>query len=766
MGAAFESVITFLFKYPPRVFQRGDLVLAPVMPSLVVVLAALGAVALVVVLYRRVTAVSTRDRIVLTTIRASAILLILGCLLRPTVVLSSAVSQRNVLAVLFDDSRSMRLKDVEGKARLAVLQSAFADTSALMRRLSQRFAIREFRFAADASPLSNAATLTGAGGRTDLAGALEATRQDLAGMPLAGVVVVTDGADNGGGDLGAALLALRSRRVPVFTVGIGQERFARDIAVERVAAPATVLAGSTVLVEAAVAVRGASGENTTITVEANGRIVATEDVRLPASGDIARIRLRIPPLPTGTYRLTVTAKALANETVTENNTYHSVLEVRPGPVRVLYLEGEPRPEFAFLRRAVAADSSMEVVGLMRSAEKKFLRLGVRDSLELVSGFPTKREELFRYRAIILGSIESSFFTGDQLRMLADFVSQRGGTLLALGGRASLSEGKFAGTPVAEVLPVALEAASGDTNAPPLVLGVHPTSAGLGHAALQLRDKDAANIARWDSLPYLTSVNHLGPLRAGATVLLSGRPGGKPGTATEVPVLAYQHYGRGVGAVLNAQDTWTWKMDASIPVEDMTHSTLWRQLIRWMVESAPDRVEIVSVPARSGPGEPVTLRAHVTDSTFADVNDAVVTAHVITARGEVADVPLERALGDDGAYVGRYTVGDTGVYTLSAIARRGRDTTSSAGGVLLVDDQAADVGQAEMRAPLLRRIAGETGGRYYPVKESGRLSDDVQYTEAGVTQRDAKDLWDMPIIFFVLIALMGGEWFYRRRMGLA
>lgn len=766
MGAAFESVITFLFKYPPRVFQRGDLVLAPVIPALVIVLAALAAMAFVAVLYRRVKAVSTRDRIVLTTIRTAAILLILGCLLRPTVVLSSAVSQRNVLAVLLDDSRSMRLKDVDGKARLAVLQSAFADTSALMRRLSQRFAIRAFRFAADASPLSGAATLAGAGGRTDLAGALEATRQDLAGMPLAGVVVVTDGADNGGGDLGAALLALRSRRVPVFTVGIGQERFARDIAVERVAAPATVLAGSTVLVEAAVAVRGASGENTAITVEANGRIVATEDVRLPASGDIARVRLRIPPLPAGTYRMTVTAKALANETVTENNTYHTVLEVLRGPVRVLYLEGEPRPEFAFLRRAVAADSSIEVVGLMRSAEKKFLRLGVHDSLELVSGFPTKREELFKYRAIILGSIESSFFSGDQLRMLADFVSQRGGTLLALGGRSSLSEGKFAGTPVAEVLPVALQAAIGDTNAPPLVLGVHPTSAGLGHAALQLRDNDAANVARWDSLPFLTSVNHLGPLRAGATVLLSGRPGGKPSTAPEVPVLAYQRYGRGVGAVLNAQDTWIWKMDASIPVEDMTHSTLWRQLIRWMVESAPNQVEIVSVPARSGPGEPVTLRAHVTDSTFADVNDATVTAHVTTARGEVADVPLERALGEDGAYVGRYTVGDTGVYTLSAVARRGRDTTSSVGGALLVDDQGADVGQAEMRAPLLRRIARETGGRYYPVKESGRLADDVQYTEAGVTQRDAKDLWDMPIIFFVLIALMGSEWFYRRRMGLA
>ena len=766
MEAAFESVLTFLFKYPPRVFERGDLVLAPVVPALLIAIVALGALALVAVMYSRMRAVSRVDRGVLGALRATCILLVLACLLRPTVVLSSAVTQRNVFAVLLDDSRSMRLRDVNGATRLAAMQRVYADTSALMRDLSQRFAVRVFRFAADAGPASGAASLTGAGGRTDLAGALDVTREDLAGMPLAGIVVVTDGADNGGGDLSASLLALRARRVPVYTVGVGEERFARDVAVERVTAPASVLAGSTVLFEAAIAVRGARGERTTVTVEANGRIVATEDLRLPDGGDIARVRLRVPPLPPGTYRVSVIARPLANETVTENNAYHTVLEVRPGPARILYLEGEPRPEFPFLRRAVAADSSLDVVGLMRSADRKFLRLGVRDSLELISGFPSRREELFRYRAIILGSIESSFFTGDQLRMLADFVSQRGGTLLALGGRAALSEGGYAGTPTAEVLPVMLQRPDADTNAVPLVLAVHPTTAGLGHAALQLRETDAANAARWDSLPALTSVNRLGSLRSGATVLLAGRPGGKGSTAQDVPVLAFQRYGRGMGVVLGVQDTWLWRMDASMPVEDVTHSTLWRQLLRWTVDGVPDQVEIAAVPARVGPGEPVTLRAHVTDSTFLDVNSAAVTARVTTPSGRQVDVPMEWSLREDGSYTGRFIAEEAGVYGLSAESRRGRDTTRSVGGALLADDQGADVEQAELRAPLLRRIARETGGRYYPLSESGRLSEDAIYTEAGVTVRDARDLWDMPVIFLALVGLMGAEWIYRRRRGLA
>ena len=126
--------------------------------------------------------------------------------------------------------------------------------------------------------------------------------------------------------------------------------------------------------------------------------------------------------------------AAQGEIVTENNEFRSVLRVRSGPERILYLEGEPRPEFAFLRRAVAGDSALSLVAMLRSAKGKFLRLGVRDSMELVGGFPTRREDLFRYRALVLGSIEASFFTGDQLRMLADFVSRRGGGLVALGGR--------------------------------------------------------------------------------------------------------------------------------------------------------------------------------------------------------------------------------------------------------------------------------------------------------------------------------------------
>ena len=766
MERTFEAVAGFLFKYPPHLFGRGDVSLAPVFPPVVVATAALLALLILAVMVRRIrTSAPVRDRFVLAGLRAAVYLLLAGCLLRPVLLLSRAVPQRNVVGVLLDDSRSMRLTDVDGGSRLDAVRRAFGDSAgSITPRLGDRFVLRFFRFASDAGPLASAAGLRGAGTRTDLAGALDAARQELAGVPLAGLVLVSDGADNGGADLTAPLLALKSRRVPVYTVGVGSERFARDLAVERVALPQSALGGAGVLAEVMLRVRGLGGQSVTVTAEDEGRIVVSREVRLPAAGDVERVRLRLPPLPEGARRLTFRVRPVPGELLIENNEQSAVLRVRPGPEKILYVEGEPRPEFAFLRRAVAADSALQVVALLRSAQGKFLRLGVDDSLELVGGFPTRREDLFRYRALVLGSIEASFFTGEQLRMLADFVSRRGGGMIVLGGRSALAEGGYAGTPLAEILPVALDRANPDADsAPPVTLTVHATPAGRLHPVLQLGATEDAE-AHWDSLPPLTAINRLGALKPGATALLIGRPasGGVP----DLPVLAVQRFGRGTVAVLGVQDTWLWQMDAGIPLSDMTHETLWRQLLRWALDGAPERVEITASPARVGPGEPVTLRARVTDENFLEANDAAVIGRVVTPSGRRVEVPLAWTLRDDGTYEGRLIAEEAGMYRLDAEARRGRDTTRAAPAALLVDDRGADVEQAELRSPLLRRIAGETGGRYYPLAQASRLADDMVYTQSGVTVRESRDLWDMPIVFFALVGLLGAEWGYRRWRGLA
>jgi hypothetical protein len=303
----------------------------------------------------------------------------------------------------------------------------------------------------------------------------------------------------------------------------------------------------------------------------------------------------------------------------------------------------------------------------------------------------------------------------------------------------------------------------DTAGGAIEVTVRPTTAGRAHPALQLAPTDTASDAKWRKLPPLTIVNGLGSLRPGATSLLTGK---LAGSGADVPIFAYQHYGRGIGAIMGVQDTWLWQMDASIPVDDETHETLWRQTLRWLLEGAPDQVEVAAVPARVGPGEPVTLRARVGDKTFLDVNDAIVTATVTTPTGRNVDVPLEWSLREDGTYTGKFLAEEAGMYSLMAKAVRGRDTTKSAVASLLADDFGADVEQAELRTPLLHRIADETKGRYYPLADASKLVDDVKYTDSGVTLKEARDLWDMPIVLIALLLLLGAEWSYRRWRGLA
>ena len=764
MTSLVEQVLEFLLKYPLRVFQHGTLVWQSggaagfIVPAVAVV----GLVA--VSAYGRPAAQArVIDRIVLATLRLLAFAVLALCLLRPGLLVSMSVPQRNALGILLDDSKSTLIRDADSLTRLDQIRRIFGDsTGDVVSRLSERFALRFYRFSESLERIEGIGGLTGQGGRTDLATALAEVRRDFSGTPLAGLVLATDGADNGGHPISDPLLSLRAAKVPVFTVGVGRERFERDVAVDRVELPRSTLRGAILLGNVAIRARGVAGQELALTVEDGGRIVATRAVTVPRGVEVVTVPIRIPPLEPGVRHLEVSVRPVAGEAVSQNNVLAAQVRVRDRREKVLYVEGTVRPEFAFLRRAAATDSNLQVVGLQRTSAGKFLRLGVDDSVELIRGFPTTRGELFQYRGLVLGTIEASFFTADQLRMIAEFVGERGGGLLALGGRSSFGEGAYEGTAVADALPIRFQNRQADSAEVPVELRIRPTPSGMINAALMLTAREDDNPARWDSLPPLTSVNRLGTLKPGATTLLEGTPsgGGAP-----TPVLAFQRYGRGRALTLGVQDTWLWQMHATIPVEDLTHETLWRQLIRWLLEDVPDRLDLVISPERPVPGERVSLRAELADSGFNRVNDASVVARITGPDGNVDSLPLDWSLGQDGVYSGSFVASSEGRYRVELEAHRGRDTLRIEAEQLEVADRGTDFLNAEMRSPLLKRIAEETGGRFYTPATVASLPDDVVYTESGITVRETRDLWDMPIVFLTLMLLLGSEWVYRRRRGL-
>ena len=291
-------------------------------------------------------------------------------------------------------------------------------------------------------------------------------------------MLVTDGADTTDSSLGDALLGLKAASLPVFTVGIGQDRLPKDIQVSRINVPRSALKGTSLLVDAVITQTGYAGETVTLDVEDEGRIVGSQEVKLPADGEPAAVRVRFTAADPGSRRIRFRIAPRPGELVNQNNARDALIEVRDRREKILYFEGEPRFEYKFIRRAVAEDPNLQIVGLQRTADNKFYRQELDDPEQLVAGFPRTREELFGYRGLILGSVEAGAFTGDQLRMIAEFVERRGGGLLVIGGGRSFSEGSWAGTPVADALPVLLERQAKAADVPPVArLKVHPTRAG-------------------------------------------------------------------------------------------------------------------------------------------------------------------------------------------------------------------------------------------------------------------------------------------------
>src|SRR5688500_14908670 len=190
------------------------------------------------------------------------------------------------------------------------------------------------------------------------------------------------------------------------------------------------------------------------------------------------------------------------------------------------------------------------------------------------------------------------------------------------------------------------------------------------------------------------------------------------------------------------------------------------MLRWLVSSVPGNVQIVASNDRVEPNVPVLLRADVSDANFLKVNNARVTAQIKSADGSQRELPMEWTVDRDGEYRTSFTPSGPGLYEVRVEARI--SDTLSAGDTAYI--QAAPLNteyfNAEMRATALKRTAEETGGRYYTPETLASLPEDMTYTKSGATVLQQMDLWDMPAIFFLLIALISAEWAYRKARGLA
>jgi uncharacterized membrane protein len=758
------------FKYPRSVYARGQFALLGAWPKWILVLLILAAAAGLAWLIRdrlaRAETVVRGWRVgMIWGLQTLLITMLLMLLWQPAITIAELKPQQNIIAVLVDDSRSMAISE-DGSTRQA--QAVKSLQNGVLSSLNRSFQTRLYRVDSVPARIDKLEDLQPNAPSTRIGDSLKQLSEETSDLPIGAVVLLSDGDDNSGGVSADAISALRARHIPVHTVGYGRERAGHDVELDDVVVAPRALADSRLAAKITLHQRGYAGSKINLTVRdvtGQAKVLASRSVTLGPDGNLQTETLMFDVGGAGAKTLQIAAAPLAGEENTANNTLTRVVNVGSEPRRILYMESEPRWEYKFIRQAEEDDRMVRIASIVRTSENKYYRQGIADPKELAEGFPSRPEDLFLYQGIIIGSVEAGYFTRNQQDLIRQFVDRRGGGLLLLGGQFALADGGWNASTLTDLLPATLPTQTGTFHreADPRNGTTHTTAelapAGSDSIITRLVDDPAANAAKWKNLPYLMDYEDPGTPKPGAAVLANMiTPEGR-----KLPLLITESFGHGRTAIMATGGSWRWQM--SSPLGDTAHDLFWQQLLRWLVSDTRGHVA-ASIPAQMlFDNSAVTLTAEVRDQQYNPAPDARVEAHILGPSGVTALVEMSPVPDNPGQFQANWSAPKTGAYLTEVTAQRagkelGRDVLT-----FQRMDGVAENFHTEQNRELLERLASQTGGQYWRPAELGKLAANIPFSEAGVTTRETKELWNLPLVFLVLLLLRFSEWWLRRKWGI-
>ncbi len=711
----------------------------------------------------------------------------------------------NAFVILADNSQSMLVRDgPDSPTRGDWLRDRLNKETAWKTRLEQDFDVRRYVFDSHLRAVDGFEELAFDGIGSSLSTSLAALARRFRGLPIAGVLLFTDGNRTDDIDLDWSGLP------PIYPVVPPARGTARDIGVRRVAVSQTNFESAPAVVRADVSAAGFGGEPVVAVVtDEAGQVVVRQEAKAADIDKPLSFRFQFRPEKRGISFFQVRAFAASEETSPKgvdnasatseqtlaNNSRLVVVDQGGGPYRVLYVSGRPDWEFKFLRRAIEGDDQVQLVGLIRIARRQpkfdfrdprdrsrsqlfkgfehpdpdtaeradqpvLVRIGTLDEVELRDGFPKAVDELYRYHAIVLDDLEAGFFTPDQLALLRNFVSQRGGGLLMLGGPESFAEGKYDRTPVGELLPVYLDrpiAGAGEAQYR-LVL----TREGWLQPWVRLRKTEDEEQHRLAAMPAFDTVNRAGGIKPGAVVLAEVRDqDGNP-----APALVAQQFGKGRVAALLIGGLWHWGLRRADPQEDDLDRS-WRQTVRWLVADVQGRVDLSVRPKADATAPAVELRVQVRDPEYRPLDNAKVVVRTTLPNGENLALDAQPDGREAGTYAATYVTKQPGAYRFVANATGPDGAAVGEREAGWAAQPAADeFARLQPDREFLEMVAAKTKGEMVDGDHLASFVASLSARDAPITEPWISPLWHQPIYFLIAISCLMAEWGLRRVNGLA
>jgi len=734
---------------------------------------------------------SARYRMVLAAIRLTLVGIVLVMLAQLTLLLQP--TSLPYVVVVVDDSLSMTFPDryeeklrktleervrragFDGLSRWSLAGTLLSeDDAALLGDLLGRYKLRLYYLSGP--QLSTAGTVEEivaelratrpAGQTTRLGAAVRTVLDDLGGNPPAAVVVLTDGINTEGPPLSDGAAYAARKGVPLYLVGLGDERPERDVKLSDLLVDDVVFVDDVVYFEAKLTATGYQGRQAHVVLRRQGRkeVLARTAVTLGPDGQSQQVRLPYRPTEEGEFRYAMEVEPFEEEVQTDNNRQERTVRVRREKIRVLLVQADPSYEYRYLERMLERDSTIDLKVVLQSADLKHFE---QDKAVLEGGFPVRSDDLSRYDVIILGDANPGALEPSMIQNLVDFVEQpgKGGVLIAIAGPKymPMAWGK---TPLARLLPIDLGTARLPDPDRPLAEGfaVRPTELGMASPGFYLGETPDQSAEIWRKLPRLYWTLEAANLKRGARVLaeadhraLLARDGRR------LPVILMQYVGAGKVLLHTTDETWRWRYRAG----DVYFARYWVQTIRWLARSklkGADRAVKLSTEQREyRRGEPVRLWVRFADEHQAPGKEDGVTVTLQHKEHQTRQIPVHRGAAGGGVF--ETVLSDLAPGSYHAFLA----TPALAGGAPWADFDVVAPGEFErlqMDTQGMQRAAKQTKGQSYTVRTAGRLLDDLpQGYRAPVDVPEERPLWNSPALLMAFLALLAGEWVLRKLGGM-
>ncbi len=701
--------------------------------------------------------------LVLFTIRLLVVAGVAAVLLRPMrKEVAAEEGKKPVFSVLVDVSASMNSSDVNGDSRLAAVQGALDEgQKGFLAELGKSYDLKFATFDQAVQPerLANLLSQEDAkGAETGLAQGL--LRGGSAGeeRELAGLLVLSDGRENMGGDVVSASRLLKADSTPVWTVCVGSAADVDDIYVSGRLNQNFLFAEQPGTLTAILSHSGFEGLPVDVDLYREDEYL--ESRRAVLDRGVVQVEFPITEERKGVFKYRISVDPVASESETKNNARTVFVRVADEKLKILLVESRPHWDSKFLLRALQADPNLEVSSIFYVKPGKAYALQEKSTVdgfekETISAslkLPRTQEELFRYDCLILGKEMDELLSADELGLLKDYLLDRGGSIVFYRGR---SVGDAAGLGAIEPVTWADEVVedvrlelTAEGRMSPVFSFQHPQSPEL--------------IVR--SMPSLTSVTRIEEEKALAVVLAIGSDADVG--AKRMAAISTHRYGQGKVMSISAEGLWRWSFLPSTGDEfESVYQDLWSQIIRWAAmdsEFLPNQDIAFSTDGYTfQPGDRMRLLVR---TRLMDLNAFRPRIELRPPEGDPIELVPAAAEETPDPFAVAYTPEQEGEYTAVLYSNIGQPKELEVRFTVYADLIETRLVAADPN--LLASVSEITGGDVLNLDELETLPERLRAHEELMSAGDRPvDVWDILPVLLGLIALLTLEWLLRRGWGM-